>query len=319
VDLSRLGVVMGGLLLSGCDASFGVSRQELGPFRIAALGVHDGIAEAAIWSGDGLFHEEAPVLSWSLDGEPLGLGFGIEVPGPGILELEATSPDGDVRRAEVTVADLPAELALMRAEVDLRQSGLDREDREALEAEGVDAVVASGLAARLELGEPGGESLEAGLVRWMRADGAGTLLELTERSADFLAEDVVFEDGEVISRERLDDGLYSLLALHLGGEGANRWLWIDVAMGDEGPWWRHEGRLLPGEVSAETGLVAGTVVEAEGPSGVILEDLASVESLDEMLPIACAPTETPFRLAWVAEGRCPRPEVLGSRVVVSTW
>jgi hypothetical protein len=217
------------------------------------------------------------------------------------------------------VADLPAELALMRAEVDLRQSELEREAREAMEAEPVDDAVATGLAARLELGEPGGAELEEGLVRWMRADGVGTLLELDERSADFLAEDVVFEDGEIVSRESLGDGLYSLLALHLGGEGANRWLWIDVAVGEEGPWWRHEGRLLPGEVSAETGLVAGTVVEAEGLAGLSLEDLASVENLDELEPLACAPGDTPFRLAWIAEGRCPRPDMLGKRVVVTTW
>jgi len=319
VDLSRLGVAVGVVLLAGCDASFTVSRQELGPFRIAGLGVHDGMAEAAVWSGEGLFHEEAPVLSWSLDGEPLGLGFEVEVPGAGTLELEATSPDGDVRRAEVSVADLPAELALMRAEVDLRQSTLGREERVAMEATTVDDMVASGLAARLELGEPEGAELEDGLVRWMRADGAGTLLELDERSADFLAEDIVFEDGEVVSRESLGDGLYSLLALHLGGEGANRWLWIDAAMGDEGPWWRHEGRLLPGEVSAESGLIAGTFVEAEGLAGLVLEDLEPVEDLDEMEPLACAPVDTPFRLAWIAEGRCPRPDMLGTRVVVSTW
>ena len=38
-------------LLPGCAEPFAVNRHDLGPFRIAALGVVDGQASAAIWSG----------------------------------------------------------------------------------------------------------------------------------------------------------------------------------------------------------------------------------------------------------------------------
>ena len=54
--------------VSGCAEPFEVRRQELSGFRIAAVGVVDGKASAAIWSGEGLGHAEAPILEWSMDG-----------------------------------------------------------------------------------------------------------------------------------------------------------------------------------------------------------------------------------------------------------
>lgn len=48
------------LLLAGCHADFTVNRQDLGPFRIAAVGVVDGRAAAAVWSGLDLYTQQEP-------------------------------------------------------------------------------------------------------------------------------------------------------------------------------------------------------------------------------------------------------------------
>ena len=47
------------LLLTACDPNFTVSHEDLGPFRVAGIGVAldaDGekVASAAVWSGLGL-------------------------------------------------------------------------------------------------------------------------------------------------------------------------------------------------------------------------------------------------------------------------
>ena len=94
--------------LAACQEPFSVNRRELGPFRIAAVGVVDGVASAALWSGLGLYHDERPSLTWTLDGAPLGEGFDVAVPAEGgQLGLTVTAPDGRVYVAEVTARAAP--------------------------------------------------------------------------------------------------------------------------------------------------------------------------------------------------------------------
>lgn len=295
------------LLFGACDAEFSVARDRLDPWRVVGLGVLDGIASIALWSGIGPWHEEPTQLSWSLDGELLGEGYGVEVPGPGELSVEAIAPDGQSASGSVTVAEGLAITGWAREAVTLEE--LELEDRREASGTEVAAAVAADEATRVTLTVDGDVE-----TRWMST--RGTPLALDARRADLLNEDVVFDDGELEERSALEAGLTHHLALVLDGAGANSWSWIDSAHGVEGDFWRHEGRLLPG--LADAGLVAGTLV-ADDEHGVVLDELEPVADLAEQEPLDCAPADEPFRLAWVVEGRCLRPDVVGARVVVEAW
>ncbi len=324
--------------LSACDADFDVARGELGPFRVAALGVElrpDGsrVASAAVWSGLGLYHEASPTLRWSLDGEALGEGWEVLVPEQGALGLLATSPDGEELQAQVELADPPPALELARGALTLGED-LSLEARRAADVLPVDGAAAAGEVARLSLSFADGTASGDYSARWMLAEDAGTLLEVEAMAADVLAEEIVWDDGEVEERIAAEATLYPTLALVLDGAGSNRWIWADAAIGLDTPLLRHEGRLLPlsqadaAEVisaGASAGYVAATLVSREDLLGVGLEEVAAVPAVDGEADLSaqdtlsCAPTGEPFRLAWVAEGRCPRPDVLGARVVLEVW
>ena len=306
------------LALAGCQEPFDTDRHDLRGFRIAAVGVSDGAARAAVWSGLGPWHDAPPTLRWTLDGEALGEGFDVPVPATAagqLLELAATSPDGDERLAQVIVQDTaPLPLSVARGAVDLSASDLSLSARRAASATAVETSAPSGEAQRMTLsGVPEGAS-----ARWMAA--AGTVLELEDDVADLLAEEVLFDDGEIESREEVGDGLYPGLTLVLGGEGDSDWLWVDAAVGvEDATLLRHRGRLLPADAAVPAGLAAATL-EADETAGVALVDVESVADLAQQDALGCAPAAgVPFELSWVAEGRCPLPDVLGARVVVEVW
>lgn len=324
--------------LSACDADFDVSRDALGPARIAALGTQRDpggrqIAAAAIWSGEGLYHDEAPTLSWSVDGAPLGEGWEVEVPASGELGLVVTLPDGDTLNARVDLVEPPPALTLSREAVDL-SGDLGLEARRAVTGEVADDTVAAGQATRLSLSwsaDPGAADYNS---HWMLADGVGTVLPLDALVADVLAEAVVWDDGVVESREATDATLLPGLALTLDGTGANAWTWADAAIGETIPLLRHEGRLMPlTQADAETvraeamaaGAVLATLVARDDVLGVGLDEVAALPLVDgqpdlsQQDTLSCARGGEAFRVAWIAEGRCPLPEVLGARVVLEVW
>lgn len=302
-------------LCCACQAPFDVNRKDLGPFRIAAVGVQDGVARAAIWSGLGAWHEVAPTLSWSLDGAELGQGWDVAVPGAGTLDLVVTDSEGNPHEAQLSVAEpLPA-FTVTRAAVDLGED-LSIDARRAASESPVDGSVAADQAERLRLVWPEGTDTSAGSTRWMSAGGEGSLLELETFAADVLAQEVVFDKGEVVERTDSGPGIYTQLALVIDGQGGNRWSWVDAAIGVDQALVQHEDRLLPLDIDTGTGLVAVTLSQADDLWGIAATDPVPVTDLAEQEPLACAPAGLPFRLAWVVEGRCPRPEVLGARVVL---
>lgn len=302
------------LLITACQEPFAVQRKDLGPFRIAALGVEDGRARAAIWSGLGAWHEARPRLEWSLDGAPLGEGFEVEVPGGGELGLRATSAEGEVRQARLSVGTPPPAFEVERLAVTLGED-LSLEARREAATSPVETSAPADAAMRLALRLE--EAAETDLaLRWMSAGGRGTLLEVEALAADVLAEEVVFEDGAVASREESGPGIYTQLALLQDGRGGNRWAWIDAAIGVEEPLLHHEHRLLALDAATHTGLLAVTLEAREDPWGLAPVDPEPVTDLSAQEALDCAPAGEPFRLAWVVEGRCARPEVLGARVVL---
>lgn len=301
------------LVLLGCQEPFRTDRHDLREFRIASLGVHDGVAAAAVWSGIGPWHDVSPVLSWTLDGQTIGEGFDVVVPGTGRLGLTATAADGQQRQAEVDVVSVIPSLSVSRFAVDVGED-LSLAARRSLEETPVVAAVSSGQSTRMRL-----EGLTAGsTARWMSA--VGTVLELENDTADLLAEEILFDDGEIETRTPLDDGLFVGLALVVNGAGENDWLWVDAAVGiDDATLLRHQGRLIPTADATEAGLIAATLVEDE-VAGVRLVDTEAVLDTAQQTPLSCMPAGADvFLLSWVAEGRCPRPDVVGARVVVEAW
>lgn len=298
------------LLLCACQVPFDISRKDLGPFRVAAIGAEGGFARAAIWSGLGMYHDAAPTLQWSIDGAPLGEGFEVAVPERGTLSLFATAPDGATAEAFVTLAAPPPVPTVSRAAVGPIDD-VSLEARRALDERPLDAAAPEGEALRLRL-----DGIEAGYsLHWMSALGRGTTLELTPESADVLAEELVFEDGALVARDPVQAGLFHHLALVYDGAGSNRWLWIDGAIGDAGPFARHGERLIPVDSPLEAGLWAFDVAIADTPEGIALTNPEPVTDLSASTA-GCGVADVPFELAWVAEGRCPRPALDGARVVL---
>ena len=308
------------LLFCGCQGPFSVERHDLGPFRIAAMGVEDGVARAAVWSGEGMYHSDPLTLSWTLDGEPLGEGFAVEVSGPGTLGLTATSSAGERLEGEVSVADAAPVFAVARSAVDLGDD-LSLEARASAAETAVLTTVGADQAMRLRLsfGEQDASGLSA---RWMTADGHGSLLEVETFAADVLAEELEWDDGALVDRTPLEPGVYPQLALIIDGAGGNRWLWVDAGIGLEGAWVRHEGRLLPWDGAADapnSGLVALTLGALDPLLGPTPTDMEAVDDIAQQDPLACAPAGLPFSLSWLVEGRCPLSDVDGARVVVEVW
>ncbi|MCB9797232.1 MAG: hypothetical protein H6741_31475 [Alphaproteobacteria bacterium] len=299
------------LLSAACAEPFEVNRKDLGPFRIAALGVEGGVARAAIWSGEGMVHPSPPSLSWTLDGGPLGEGYEVSVAGGGTLGLTVTSPDGEVLEAELSVAEAPAAPGVSRYALgQVEDVSLDA--RRALDPEPVAQGVPEGEAARLVL-----DALPEGYsARWMSAEGLGTLLEVEADAADLFPEELEFDDGALISRTDSGAGVYHQLALVFDGAGSNAWTWIDVSVGLDTPFLRQGERLVPLESALEPGTYALTVsVDAESPGGLAFSEAVATEDLDEM-DLACARAGAPFTLDQVAEGRCAADTLDGARVVM---
>lgn len=301
------------MLLAACQEPFETDRHDLRGLRIAAIGVHDGVAAAAVWSVAGPWHEQTPTLAWTLDGASIGEGYDVPVTGDGTLGLIVTDAAGASREAAVTVSSLSPALSVSRASVEIG-TDLSLDARRALEAADIERSAPSGASVRLTLA---GVAEDAS-ARWMSA--AGTMLELETDAADLIPEEILFDDGEVETRTDLDDGVFPGLALSRDGAGANDWLWLDAAVGvqDEGLV-RHEGRLLVADAVPEAGLIAATLVE-DAVGGVMLEAVEAVSDASQQEALACMPAgaET-FSVAWVADGRCARPDVLGARVVLETW
>ena len=300
--------------LSACAPPFDVARKDLGPFRIAAMGVHDGEAHAAVWSGEGMAHAQAPTLSWSLDGEPLGEGSAVSLPDDvqdgALLELVATSAAGEQAQGSVTVQLSAQDLLVQRAAVELGEDLSLSARREVATLDTQHAAQGQGVRVSLENAR--------GSLRWMSAEGLGTVLELSETQADVLADEVVFENEEgawvVAEREAGVPGIYHQLVLDLDPELGNRWAWVDVAVGVDEALIEHFGRLIPGEVTSDAGLMQATLSAQAGE--LLLEELSGVEDLSTQTPLDCAPVDQAFRLDWVAEGRCGLDDLDGATVVL---
>ncbi len=303
-------------LIVSCRAEFDVSRTELGPFRIAAIGVEDQggecpVATAAIWSGEGLFHSQSVQVKWRLDGEELGEGWAVPVCDVGVLELLAIDPVGIEREARVDVVVRSGGIAVQREALVLAELGL--EERRALTGEAVRATIPEGLAMRVHLE---GVS-DTDFVSWMSPPDQAHLLGLETGSVDLLMETWSLDvDGVLVGREA-SAGTSSHLALVRDGSGGNAFLWVDAIFGaPDAEFVRHEGRLIhaPG-LEAASFLSARVEADAQGWH---LEDLEeAVEG--GVNDAACAKGAPTFSLDWIANGRCALDTLAGSTILLELW
>jgi hypothetical protein len=314
--LNRLPILIAVLLLSACRAEFDVSRGELGPFRIAAVGVEDQgggcpVATAAIWSGEGAFHTDPVRLIWLLDGEDLGEGWGVSVCGGGLLQLIAIAADGQERKAQVNVRLRTGGIQVQREALVLPD--LQLEARRELQGESVRSSVPQGSALRVHLE---GVS-EADAVSWMSPPNQGHLLGLTTGSADILLEAWdLDEDGALVGREPAS-GMTSHLALVRDGQGGNSFLWVDGVFGGiDADYVRHQGRLIyaPG---LEDSAYLSAWVEADASGWRLVNVTGAAEGGVNLAD--CALGAATFSLDWIANGRCPLATLKGAQILLELW
>ena len=309
----------------GCRAEFDVSRDTLGPYRIAAIGVDGGqecpTATAAIWSGEGLYHRQSSRLEWTLNGEAIGEGWGVQVCEEGLLELKATSPGGELRFAQVEVSLREEALAVARSSVDL--SSLELEDRRQAEAVEVHSIVPLGSATRVTVQGLGTNDSLVWMSPGLRDTageellGQGEVLELNESQADLLAENWTLDEEGLLETRSAYAGVDSHLLLVMDGQGGNRFLWVDAGFGlDDSGFVRHAGRLIDAGLVPESGLLAATVVATS--EGAELMEIAEASELD-VLETDCAHGAALFELDWLANGRCSLEEIDGQRIVMEVW
>jgi hypothetical protein len=303
-------------LLPACRAEFDVSRSELGPFRIAALGVEDigaecPVAKAAIWSGEGVFHSQAAQLTWTLDGEAIGDGWNVAVCGPGMLGLVAVHPDGTQREAQVDVRLRSEPLSFQRESVVL--SDLDLNARREVEGEPVRATVLEGEVVRIQM-----EGLvEGDSVSWMSPSDQAHVLGLNESTTDLVMETWTLDDEGLLAERTPESGSSTHLALVFDGIGGNSFMWIDAVYGaEDADYLRHQGHLIYAPDMVGASFVSAWVnVDEKGWS---LENISLANEGDPNLA-NCSNGASHFSLDWIANGRCPLDDLAGSQILLEVW
>lgn len=315
------------LLLLGaaaCQQPFAEDRHDLASFRIAAVQASTGgdgatALRAAVWSGLGAYHDAVPTLAWSADGATTaGQGATLALSFPASVTLDASDSTGAAESAQLDLAAAPTALdagpfiagVTRRAvELDITRAGDPIADRAAVEP-GADTSVPPGGAVRLALDLPDDVT-----VHWM--GNGGQFAELDAHSTDWFAGTATFDSDNVVeSTTEADPGVYTLLALAFDGGGNNGWLWVDVAVGLDGPALYTAGRIFPVDAEPMAGALSVRVDAAELPAGVALSGAAPVADAAASPALCGQSAGAPFDFAGLVEGVCARGDLSGQTVVV---
>jgi len=322
-------------VIAGCQEPFGSDRHDLEGDRIAAMAVD----RAGVPGGEPI----TPRVALSVDSrpwfdEPVGLDWhwvgdddphtvadlepGDDADGSGPApSLTVPEGDGSVRLA--LVASFPSG-RVRRAFLDLERGEVHAGPRLAGLSFTPDGPTAPGDVLEVEatLAEP---QAPVPMMRWMTVRGLGTFTEQDRLTTLWEAAEVVMDDEEVDSRDLLEPGPVTFLALAITEEGDNDFLAEDLWVGAAPTGaWTGSGRWLGTDVGPEAaGLWRGTLrADDDAPTGLRLEALAAATDLVGEDPYGTAalpctpPVAGPFDPTWLLEGRCLRADLDGPSVVV---
>ncbi|MBW2255786.1 MAG: hypothetical protein JRI25_14460 [Deltaproteobacteria bacterium] len=323
------------LVIAGCQEPFGSDRHDLEGDRIAAMAVDpagapggDSIAARVALSVDSRPWSDEPVaLDWHWledddahavadlepgdDADGLGPAPTLTVPeGEGTvrLALVAAFPSGRVRRAFL----------------DLKRDAEHTPPRLAGLSFAPVGPVSPGDVLTVEATLEDSQA-STPMVRWMTVRGRGTFTEQDRLTALWEAAEVVMDDDEVVSRDLLEVGPVTLLALAITEAGDNDFLVEDLWVGAAPTGaWTTSGRWLGSDVAPEgAGPWRGTLRAGDdAPTGLRLEDLTAAPDLTGEDPygtgaLPCTPPVAgPFDPSWLLESRCLRADLDGASVVV---
>ena len=289
-----------------CAEPFQNDRHNLDAFRILEVSVHEGVADAVIWSGEGAFHRSSPHLEWFVDGESVAEGYGAFVPEAQQYELEVVSPSGELYFADVIPGTSLNQHEISRfvwnEGADQKYSIEEREEVALNEGE----VATQNDVIRLQT-----DSQDPLLRHRWSADG-GTLLELSSSSTDLFFDVLHFEEEELILRDEGQKNRIHVFLLTLDGNGGTSTQWVDVDFsGEIVPVYRQ--MMLPILEPLDSGFVQLDVRMTQ--DGYLLENPIPLESLPQEPSHLCMP-DVIFDMHWLRQGRCGLNDLDGLSIVL---
>lgn len=297
------------LLAFSCAEPFQEDRHDLTQFRIAGMRHYESTVSSAIWSG-GLCHDDRPTYDWRIQEESFtSETVPLAASADGMAEL-AVSSSLESRNGVLTLGRELDPFQVQRFSIVIAED-LSLDTRLSLEETSLDGHPQSGDAIRLRA------TVEEGVeIRWLTAFGNGTLLEVDAHTVDFIPDEMVFEDNEVIDRIQSPAQRFTILALAIDGLGGNQWEWIDIWPDSLTTVW-HDGWAIDlGTLSPSgQGYLSAEIQLDQNGEGFLFNDAYWSEDLSVQTH-SCVTTEEPFSLDWVVEGRCACSDIIGKRVAV---
>lgn len=315
------------LLLFGaaaCQEPFAEDRHDLASFRIAGVQAATGAdgataLRAAVWSGLGAYHDAVPTLAWSAgDAVAEGQGASMSLDFPAAVDLRASDAAGAAETARLDLGAAPVGIDVGAFQPGVTRRAVDLDitrvadpiaDRQAVEP-GADEPVPPGGAMRLALDLPDDVT-----VHWMGS--GGQFAELDAHTTDWFAGTATFDSHNVVeATTEADPGVYTLLALAFDGAGNQGWMWMDVAVGLDGPALYTAGRIFPVDAEPMTGALSVQVQQADAAAGIALAAPTVVADSAASPALCGVDAGQPFVFDGLVEGLCARPELVGQTVVV---
>ena len=301
--------VMNRTLLSifcfSCAEPFNTDRHNLAGVRILEASVHDGIADAVVWSGEGPYHTNSPKLQWFIDGELVADGFAAPVPNAERYELEVEVSTGEVLYADVVPGPSLSQPIISRfVWSEENGQGYSIEEREKVLVE-EDSSSSKDMVFRLE-----GSTEDEQVFRW--SSSGGTLLELSASTVDLFYDTLHFEEDILEERKEGNSDRIHVFLLGMDGKGGTSTRWIDVDFSETNIK-LYDEVFLPIADPLDSGLVQVDVVDTE--DGLVFENPIYIENIPQEVVHPCMAGPI-FDIYWMRQGRCSVRELDGLSIVL---
>lgn len=289
-----------------CAEPFQTDRHYLDSFRIIEASVHNGVADAVIWSGEGAFHRTSPQLQWLVDGEVVGEGYGADVPLAERYELEVLSPAGNLYFADVISGVALSEPEITRfvwSEQENQEYSIEERSSASLDER---AMVNRNDVIRLQTDE------QSVMLRHRWSADGGTILELSASSTDLFFDTLHFEEGALTHREEGKKDRVHVFLLTIDNNGGTSTKWIDVDFSGIEPVLYNQ-MILPLSESLLSGIVQLDVRMTD--EGYLFENPTSLEEVPQEPSHECM-SGAIFDMNWIRQGRCSLTELDGLSIIL---